>query len=129
MKHIEVVAAVIMHEGKLLSTQRDDGDPVGGWEFPGGKIEPGETQEEALVREIREELDAEIEVRGRLVTVACDHDGLSLVMHCYLCDLASPITLIEHRDARWLTAQTLNSVEWLPADAQAITEIKAKLWA
>lgn len=129
VKHIEVVAAVIMHNGKLFAAQRGDGDPVGGWEFPGGKIEPGETQEEALVREIREELGAEIKVRGHLVTVTCDHDGFSLIMHCYLCDLASPIALLEHRDARWLTAQTLDSVEWLPADAQAIKEMQGRLWA
>lgn len=117
MKRIEVVAAIIEHEGKYLATQRGYGDFKGMWEFPGGKIEPGEAREEALVREIREELRMEIEPCLHLCTTEYDYPTFHLTMHCYLCRISegSP-TLTEHLDARWLSPTDLHSVQWLPAD-------------
>lgn len=98
-KTIEVVAAIIVDDGRVLATQRGYGDFAGGWEFPGGKVEAGETPEAALVREIHEELDARIEVGAHLVTVEYDYPTLHLVMHCYLCHLESGMTLLEHKAA------------------------------
>ena len=125
METIEVVAAVIVHDGKILATQRGYGDYAGGWEFPGGKIEPGEHPEEALKREIREELDAEVEVGRRLITVSYEYPEFLLHMQCFVCSLCGSMTLLEHSDARWLTRDTLESVGWLPADIEVIRAIEA----
>ena len=126
MKSIEVVAAIICHEGTVLATQRGYGDFAGGWEFPGGKIEPGETPEEALVREIAEELDATIGVDSLLTVVDYDYDTFHLHMHCFLAHIeAGHPHLLEHSAARWLGAATIDSVNWLPADIQVVDAIKA----
>ena len=125
MKSIEVVAAIIMRGGKILATQRGSGDLAGGWEFPGGKMEPGETPEEALVREIREELDAGIAVDSFITTVDHDYEAFHLTMHCYLCSVAEGrLKLLEHSAAQWLDAATIDDVDWLPADIAVVDEIK-----
>ncbi len=117
IKQIEVVAAVIIRDNKLFATQRGYGEWKDWWEFPGGKIEPGEAPEDALKREIREELATEIEVGERLVTVEYDYPKFHLTMHCYLCSVISgQLSLLEHEDARWLGKDNLCSVKWLPAD-------------
>ena len=128
MKHIEVVAAIIIKEGKLFATQRGYGEWKDWWEFPGGKIEPGELPEDALKREIREELATEIEVGELLATVEYDYPKFHLTMHCYLCSIISgQLSLLEHEDARWLTKDNLNSVRWLPADLEIIPLIAERL--
>lgn len=117
MKTIEVVAAIIVKDGKIFATQRGYGEWQGWWEFPGGKIESGECPKEALVREIREELDAEIEVGDLLETVEWDYPSFHLTMYCFICSLMSEsMHLNEHEAAAWLTRETLRSVKWLPAD-------------
>jgi 8-oxo-dGTP diphosphatase len=124
MKTIEVVAAVIIKDGKVFATQRGYGQWKDWWEFPGGKIEPGECPQEALVREIREELDTEIEVGGLLETVEWDYPDFHLTMHCFICRLLSDsLHLNEHEDATWLTRETLDSVQWLPADLGVVGKI------
>lgn len=116
-KTIEVVAAVICDSERVFATQRGYGEWKDWWEFPGGKMEPGETPEEALMREIREELAAEIVVGPLLTTVEHDYSKFHLIMHCYLCRVGSgKLTLLEHEAARWLLRSELDSVEWLPAD-------------
>lgn len=117
MKTIKVVAAVIVHKNRVFATQRGYGDFKGGWEFPGGKIEAGETAQQALVREIKEELDTEIEVGEFLGTVEYDYPDFHLSMDCFFCMIKSgKLILKEHAAARWLTNESLDSVEWLPAD-------------
>ena len=117
MKTIEVVAAIIIKDGEVFATQRGYGEFKGWWEFPGGKMEPGESPQEALKREIREELDAEVEVRVLLETVEWDYPNFHLTMHCFICSLLSEsLHLNEHEAATWLTHETLRSVKWLPAD-------------
>ena len=117
MKTIEVVAAITIKDGQVFATQRGYGEFKGWWEFPGGKMEPGESPQEALRREIREELDAEIEVRELLETVEWDYPNFHLTMHCFICSLLSEsLHLNEHEAATWLTHETLRSVKWLPAD-------------
>ena len=117
MKTIEVVAAIILKEGRIFATQRGYGEFKGWWEFPGGKMEPEESPQEALKREIREELDAEVEVRELLETVEWDYPNFHLTMHCFICSLLSEsLHLNEHEAATWLTHETLRSVKWLPAD-------------
>ena len=124
-KHIEVVAAIIKKGNTILATQRGYGDLKDGWEFPGGKVEPGESCEAALIREIREELTVEIQVEQRLCTVEYDYPTFHLVMHCYFCKLASGhLTLLEHEAARWLSQQELDAVEWLPADKVVVEQLK-----
>ena len=125
MKHIEVVAAIIRKGGKIFATQRGYGEWKDWWEFPGGKMEVGETPEEALVREIREELSAEISVDEFLCTVEYDYPAFHLKMHCYLCSLVTEaLHLNEHEAARWLTKDELNSVKWLPADVELISHLR-----
>ena len=125
MKTIDVVAAMILHEGKVLATQRGYGDMAGWWEFPGGKIEPGETPEEALVREIHEELDATIDVDEHLITVDHDYETFHLHMRCFLAHIEEGEPhLLEHSAAKWLDDKTIDSVDWLPADTQVIEAIK-----
>lgn len=124
MKTIEVVAAVIVRDGRVFATQRGYGEWQGWWEFPGGKMEPGESPQEALVREIREELDAEISVGRLLETVEWDYPKFHLTMHCFLCSLLSDsLHLNEHEAAAWLTRDTLHSVKWLPADEGLVGKI------
>jgi len=124
MKTIEVVAAVIVRGGQVFATQRGYGEWKGWWEFPGGKMEPGESPQEALVREIREELDAEISVGRLLETVEWDYPKFHLTMHCFLCTLLSDsVHLNEHEAAAWLTRDTLHSVKWLPADEGLVGKI------
>ena len=129
MKSIEVVAAIIFDEqGRIFATQRGYGEWKDWWEFPGGKIEAGETSQQALKREIREELDAEIEVGALLRTIDYDYQAFHLTMHCFKCHLASgQITLIEHEAAKWLAPKDLDSVKWLPADEEIINELKTQI--
>ena len=126
-KRIQVVAAVIFHGGKMYATQRGYGAWRDYWEFPGGKIEPGETPEEALAREIREELDVRISVLSRLCGVEYDYPEFHLSMQCFRCriDEGEP-KLLEHEAARWLGRDELDSVNWLPADLEILPEIAAQ---
>ena len=125
MKHIEVVAAIIQRDGAYFATQRGYGEFEGMWEFPGGKIEPDESRDVALKREIQEELGVDIAIENLLCTTEYDYPSFHLTMHCYLCSIASgEIELREHKSARWLTTKTLDSVEWLPADKYIIDELK-----
>lgn len=127
MKTIEVVAAIIIKEGKVFATQRGYGEWQGWWEFPGGKIEPGECPQDALKREIKEELDAEIEVGDLLETVEWDYPTFHLTMHCYICTLTSEsMHLNEHEASAWLTKETLKSVKWLPADLVLLDKIQVQ---
>lgn len=117
MKTIEVVAAIIRKEDKIFATQRGYGDFKDWWEFPGGKVEAGETPEEALVREIKEELSTEISIDKFLYTVEYDYPNFHLTMHCYICSLLSEaMHLNEHEAARWLKKEDIHTVNWLPAD-------------
>lgn len=117
MKTIEVVAAVICENGKIFATQRGYGPWRGYWEFPGGKIEAGETPEAALRREIMEELETEIEVGDLLTTIEYDYPEFHLTMHCFRCrTISGNLVLKEHEDARWLGKGDIDSVGWLPAD-------------
>ena len=128
MKTIEVVAAIIHQGGRILATQRGYGDCKGMWEFPGGKMEPGESPQEALKREIKEELEAEITVGQLLETVEWDYPAFHLTMHCFICSLISnDMRLNEHEAAAWLTKETLHTVKWLPADEGLIPMIAAIL--
>lgn len=125
MKTIKVVAAMIIYEGRILATQRGYGDFKGGWEFPGGKVEPGEPVQAALVREIQEELDMEIEVGELFDTVEYDYPQFHLSMDCFICSVKSDeFVLKEHEASKWLTKDTLDSVNWLPADLGLITKLK-----
>ena len=125
MKTVEVAAAIIERDGKILATQRGYGTFKDGWEFPGGKLEPGELPIEALVREIREELDATIDVERPVCVIDYAYDDFCLHMHCFLCHLKDgSFTLLEHEASRWLGAHELFSVDWLPADIQVIEEIR-----
>lgn len=126
MKTIEVVAAIIIKGDLVFATQRGYGEFKGWWEFPGGKIEAGECPQEALKREIKEELNAEIAVGDLLETVEWDYPTFHLTMHCYVCWLESEsLCLNEHSDSAWLTKNTLDSVQWLPADLILLDKIKA----
>ena len=128
MKQIEVVAAVIRKDGRVFATQRGYGDWEGWWEFPGGKIEQGETPEEALRREILEELQAEISVDEFLCTVEYDYPKFHLTMHCYFCSLLSEtFHLNEYEAAQWLKADELDNIRWLPADVMVVEELKRHL--
>lgn len=127
MNHIEVVAAIIRKEDKVFATQRGYGEWKDWWEFPGGKIEQGETPEEALKREISEELSAEINVDELFITVDYDYPKFHLTMHCYLCTLqTNAMHLNEHESARWLAKDELDSVKWLPADKSIIEKLKTQ---
>lgn len=128
MKTVRVVAAVIRDNDRIFATARGYGDLKGGWEFPGGKIEVGETPEAALKREIMEELDIEISVGSLIDTIEYDYPAFHLSMDCFWCEIVSgEIVLKEAEAARWLTRETLDSVEWLPADITLIEKIRAEI--
>lgn len=127
MKQIEVVAAIIRKGDRIFATQRGYGEWKDWWEFPGGKMEAGETPEEALVREIREELSAEISVDELLCTVEYQYPAFFLKMYCYLCSLVTEtLHLNEHEAAKWLTKDELDSVDWLPADVKVVKTLMNK---
>lgn len=128
MKTIRVAAAVIRDGERIFATARGYGELKGGWEFPGGKIEGEETPEEALVREIKEELDTEIRVGERIDTIEYDYPGFHLSMECFWCSIVrGDLILREAEAAKWLTKETLDCVAWLPADQKLIDKIKAEL--
>lgn len=124
MKTIKVTAAIIIHNNRVFATQRGYGEFKDGWEFPGGKVEEGETCRTALVREIWEELDTEIAVGELFDTVEYDYPAFHLSMDCFLCKVVSgKLVLKEHEDARWLSREQLDSVDWLPADIGLIRKL------
>lgn len=124
MKTIKVAAAIIMHDNMIFATQRGYGEFKDGWEFPGGKLEPGESPQDALVREIREELDTEIEVGQLFDTVEYDYPAFHLSMDCFLCKVVSGnLVLKEHEAAKWLKGEELDSVAWLPADKDLVAKL------
>lgn len=135
-KTIHVVAAIIFRttpenssQKQVLATQRGYGDFKGGWEFPGGKIEAGEKPENALVREIQEELNAKILVKNHIHTIEYDYPSFHLSMECFACELAEnqEITLLEHQNAKWLDKENLYSVDWLPADVDVLEKVEELL--
>lgn len=128
MKTIRVAAAVIRDGKRIFATARGYGDFKGGWEFPGGKIEPGETPQQALAREIREELDTEISVGERIDTVEYDYPNFHLTMDCFWCSVVcGDLVLKEALESRWLTRETMDSVAWLPADKGLAEKIREQL--
>ena len=125
MKNIKVVAAIMIENNKIFATQRGYGDFKDGWEFPGGKIEKGETPEEALIREIKEELDTTINVNKKIDTVEYDYPNFHLSMDCFICNiLEGDLVLKEHAASQWLSKDELYSVDWLPADKEIIEKIE-----
>lgn len=131
MKTITVSGAIILrtnplsHKKEIFATQRGYGDFKGGWEIPGGKLEPGETPEQCIIREIREELATEIKAEKILGVVDYDYPAFHLTMHCILCTIVSgDLKLLEHEDAKWLNRETLRSVDWLPADLLILKKIE-----
>ena len=133
MKSIPVVAAIIFRTSpqglrSVFATQRGYGDWRGFWEFPGGKIESGETPQDALVREIREELATQISVGEKIATIEYDYPTFHLSMECFACEvLSGKLELLEHENAAWLTADNLHSVKWLPADELILGKIEMLL--
>ncbi len=124
-KKIEVVAAIICDGDKMFATQRGYGEWKDWWEFPGGKMETGESPQEALRREIKEELATEIEVGELVTTVEYDYPKFHLAMHCFICRVKTgKLTLMEHEAAKWLTMETIDAVKWLPADKEVVDMLK-----
>lgn len=128
MKNIEVVAAVIFNTNKIFATQRGYGEFKDWWEFPGGKMERGESREQALKREIREELDIDISVEDFIMTIEYDYPAFHLILHCFKCSLLdkSP-TLLEHEASQWVGKENIDTLKWLPADLELITKLKNML--
>lgn len=125
MKTIEVVAGVIKDGNKIFATQRGYGDFKGGWEFPGGKMEPGETPQQALARELKEELTVDVSVEDFICTVEYDYPNFHLTMHCFYCTVISgELKLLEHEAAKWLEKENIRSVDWLPADIAVVETIE-----
>lgn len=125
MKTINVVAAIIIKDNKIFATQRGYGEFKDGWEFPGGKVEQGEAPENAIVREIKEELDTVIEVKEYFDTVEYDYPNFHLSMKCYICTVVSgKLELLEHEAAKWLDKDSLDTVDWLPADFGLVDKLK-----
>ena len=127
MKNVEVVAAIIKDDDKYLATQRGYGEFKGLWEFPGGKIDSDETREDALIREIKEELNCDIKIEEYLLTIEYDYSTFHLVMHCYLCTLLSEFTLLEHDAYKWLDKTNLKEVNWLEADVEVVNYLLEKI--
>lgn len=126
MSCVAAVAAIIKKDGKILAAQRGCGDLAGGWEFPGGKIEFGETPEDAVVREISEELRIRVRPERRVCVVKNDNGETLLTLYCFLCAWESgELTLTEHRAIRWVDATDIDEVAWLPADVKVVAEVKA----
>ena len=127
-KTVKVVAAIIRKGEKIFATQRGYGDFKDGWEFPGGKVEPGEKPEDAIVREIKEELGADIRVTGFLTTIEHDYPQFHLSMDCFWAELkdGTEMTLLEHEAAKWLALDELDTVDWLPADVKVVEGIKER---
>ena len=131
LKNVEVVAAVIIKDDMVLGAKRGYGEYEGKWEFPGGQIEPGETKSQALKREIKEELNADINVLIELKKIECDYETFHLIMHTFICSLKNKLELLkhdenhlEHSEIRWLDENNLDSVDWLPADLEVVKEYK-----
>lgn len=128
MKEIKVVAAIIQKENKILATKRGYGEFINMWEFPGGKIEPGETKEEALIREIKEELNIEISVDKFAIDIEYQYPNFYLSMSCFMCSIKEgSIELLEHNDGKWITKEELNTLNWLPADIDAVNYLKENM--
>ena len=128
MKHIEVVAGIIKDSDKIFATQRGYGEFKDGWEFPGGKMEPGETPQQALARELKEELAIDVNVGNFLCTVDYDYPTFHLTMHCFYCSvIGGDLTLLEHEAAKWLKTTELHSVNWLPADVEVVAALERNL--
>ena len=128
MKEIKVVAAIIQKENKILATKRGYGEFINMWEFPGGKIEPGETKEEALIREIKEELNIEINVDKFAIDIEYQYPNFYLFMSCFMCSIKEgSIELLEHNDGKWITKEELNTLNWLPADTDAVNYLKENM--
>jgi len=128
MKEIKVVAAIIQKENKILATKRGYGEFINMWEFPGGKIEPGETKEEALIREIKEELNIEISVDKFAIDIEYQYPNFYLFMSCFMCSIKEgSIELLEHNDGKWITKEELNTLNWLPADIDAVNYLKENM--
>ena len=128
MKHIEVVAGIIKDGDKIFATQRGYGEFKDGWEFPGGKMEPGETPQQALARELKEELAIDVNVGDFLCTVDYDYPTFHLTMHCFYCSvIGGELTLLEHEAAKWLKTTELHPVNWLPADIEVVAALERNL--
>ena len=128
MKHIEVVAGIIKDGDKIFATQRGYGEFKDGWEFPGGKMEPGETPQQALVRELKEELAIDVNVGEFLCTVDYDYPTFHLTMHCFYCSvIGGELPLLEHEASKWLKMTELHSVNWLPADVEVVAALERNL--
>lgn len=128
MKEIKVVAAIIQKENKILATKRGYGEFINMWEFPGGKIESGETKEEALIREIKEELNIEINVDKFAIDIEYQYPNFYLFMSCFMCSIKEgSIELLEHNDGKWITKEELNTLNWLPADIGAVNYLKENM--
>ena len=128
MKSIEVVAGIITDSGKIFATQRGYGDYKDFWEFPGGKMEPGETPQQALARELREELSVEVDVGEFVCTVEYDYPGFHLTMHCFYCSVTGgTLTLLEHEASKWLDMEQIHSVDWLPADVVVVNALEKNI--
>ena len=128
MKEIKVVAAIIQKENKILATKRGYGEFINMWEFPGGKIEPGETKEEALIREIKEELNIEINVDKFAIDIEYQYPNFYLFMSCFMCSIKEgSIELLEHNDGKWITKEELNTLNWLSADIDAVNYLNENM--